>query len=283
MIKGLYTAGAGMMVQMAKQDVVANNIANVNTNGFRKDNVLCQSFPAMLISRLGESEYNAMGQERMLPPVVIGSLGTGAVVKEIVTDHSSGTIKFTGNPTDLAISNEGYYLNGSNIETPEQQLRGSYFVVQTPQGERFSRNGAFMINKDGTLVTSQGMPILSTDDQPINIVNEDGEAAQDFSIDKSGSVLVDGNEIAKLKIVSFTDQQILEKEGGWMRAKTEGQYTVIDNPGIMQGYLEMSNANAVQEMVTLISVVRAYESCQKVVQAEDELLSVAIDQVGSTS
>lgn len=280
MIKGLYTAGAGMMVQMTKQDVVANNIANVNTNGYKKDNVLCQSFPSMLISRLGESQYNALGQEQMLPPVVIGPLGTGAVVKDIITDHSTGSLKFTGNPNDLAISNEGYYLNGSIIENGDQRISESYFVVQTPQGERFTRDGSFKINQEGTLVTNQGLPVMNTENQPISILSDDGEAAEGFAVDKNGSILVNENEVAKLKIVKFADQRNLEKEGAWMRAKA-GNYTVVDNPGVMQGYLEMSNANAVAEMVNLISVVRAYESCQKVVQAEDELMSVAIDQVGS--
>ena len=261
MIKGLYTAGSGMMLQMTKQDVVANNIANVNTSGYKKDNVLCQSFPSMLISRLGESQYDALGQEKILPPVVIGPLGTGAVVKDIITDHSNGALKSTGNPTDLAISNEGY------------------FVVQTPQGERFTRDGSFKINQDGTLVTNQGATVMSTDDKAINILNDDGQVTENFAIDKNGSVLVNNNEIAKLKIVNFADKRSLQKEGAWMKANA--QNTVVDNPGVLQGYLEMSNSNAVQEMVSLISVVRAYESCQKVIQAEDELLSVTIDQVGS--
>ncbi len=280
MIRGLYTAGAGMMVQMAKQDVVANNIANVNTSGYKKDNVLCQSFPSMLISRLGESQYDSLGQEKILPPVVIGPLGTGAVVKDIVTDHSSGTLKFTGNSTDLAISNEGFYLNGSVIENADQRISESYFVVQTPQGERFTRDGSFKINQEGILQTNQGAPVLSSEDEVISILNDDGHVADDFTVDKNGVILVNNQEIARLKIVNFAEQRNLEKEGAWMRAKA-GEYTVVENPGIMQGYLEMSNANAVSEMVTLISVVRAYESCQKVVQAEDELMSVAIDQVGS--
>lgn len=280
MIKGLYTAGSGMMLQMAKQDVVANNLANVNTSGYKKDNVLCQSFPNMLISRLGESQYDSQGQEKLLPPVVIGPLGTGAVVKEIITDHSAGAMKYTGNLTDLAISNEGYYLNGNIVETANQKINESYFVIQTPQGERFTRDGSFKINSDGILVTNQGAAVMSTDNQAISLLNDDGQVAEEFAVDKNGSVLVDGTEVARLKIVNFADQRNLEKEGAWMRARA-GQYTVVENPGIMQGYLEMSNSNAVKEMVNLISVVRAYESCQKVIQAEDELMSVAIDEVAS--
>lgn len=262
MIKGLYTAASGMMLQMNKQDVVANNIANVNTGGYKKDSVICQSFPAMLISRVGESREIA-GKEEMLPPVIIGSLGTGAVVKDIVTDHSQGNIAQTNNPADLAISNEGY------------------FVILTPQGERFTRDGSFKINSDGILVTNQGQPVLSTDNETIQIIDDD-QAGQGFDVDKNGSILINNQEIAGLKIVDFADKKQLEKEGAWLRVK-EGGYTQIDNPGIVQGYLEQSNVNAVKEMVNLINVVRAYESCQKVVQAEDELLGIAIDKVGSIS
>lgn len=264
MIKGLYTAASGMMLQMSKQDVVANNIANVNTGGYKKDSVICQSFPSMLISRLGESQENALGEEQMLPPVVIGPVGTGAVVKNIVTDHSAGNIKQTNNPADLAISNEGY------------------FVVQTPQGERFTRDGSFKINQEGILVTNQGVPVMSTDNQTIQIISDDDQTAENFTINKNGSVMVNDQEIARIKIVNFADQRQLEKEGAWMRVKA-GEYTAVENPGVVQGYLELSNVNAIKEMVNLINVVRAYESCQKVVLAEDELLGVAIDQVGTTS
>jgi len=262
LIKGLYTAASGMMLQMQKQDVVANNIANVNTGGYKKDNVLCQSFPNMLISRLGESQDNAQGREEVLQPVVIGPLGTGAVVKDIITDHGLGTIKVTNNQLDLAISNEGY------------------FAVQTPQGERFTRDGSFKINQEGILVTNQGNTVMSTDNQPINIVADDGTVPESFRIDKNGSVLIDNQEIAKLKVVNFADKRNLEKQGAWMRDKGNA-YTVVEQPGIVQGYLELSNVNVVQEMVKLINVVRAYESCQKVVQAEDEITGVAIDQVGA--
>ncbi len=262
MIKGMYTAASGMMLQMSKQDVVANNIANVNSGGYKKDNVICQSFPSMLISRLGDTRENALGQVEIMPPVVIGPLGTGAVVKDIVTDHSAGNMKLTNNPTDLAISEEGY------------------FVLQTPQGERFTRDGSFKINQQGVLVTNQGATVMSTDNQAINMNTEDGTAPETFTVDKNGSILVNNQEVAKLKIVNFADKRNLQKEGAWMTAKA-GQYITVEKPNVLQGYQEVSNVNAVKEMVNLISVVRAYESCQKVVQAEDELTAAAIDQVGS--
>ncbi|PKM75725.1 MAG: flagellar basal-body rod protein FlgF [Firmicutes bacterium HGW-Firmicutes-15] len=258
MIKGLYTAGAGMMLQMARQDVVANNLANVNTGGYKKDETICQAFPEMLISRLGDTKKNALGQDIILPPVPIGSLSTGAIVKDIVTDHSSGNIKYTENNTDLAISNEGY------------------FVIRTPEGERFTRNGAFKINDVGVLVNDQGYPVIDNNNNPIELQGE-------FSVDKAGNILVDNQVITKLKIAVFADKRFLQKQGDSNMNPRGQTYTEPQNPGVLQGYQEISNVNAVQEMVKLISVMRAYESCQKVVQAEDETMGVAIDQVGAVN
>lgn len=256
MIKGLYTAGSGMMLQMARQDVVANNLANVNTGGYKKDSTICQAFTEMLISRLGDTGQNAQKQMEVLPPIPIGSLGTGAMVKDIVTDHSIGNIKNTGNNTDLAISNEGY------------------FVIRTPEGERFTRNGAFKINDAGLLVNDQGYPVMDNNNNPIELRGE-------FFVDKGGNILVDNQVISKLKIVNFADKRFLQKQGN-SNMDSRGQiYTESQNPGVLQGYQELSNVNAVQEMVALISVMRAYESCQKVVQAEDDTIGVAIDKVGA--
>jgi len=258
LIKGLYTAGSGMMLQMARQDVVANNLANVNTGGYKRDETICQAFPEMLISRLGDTEVNDKNQIEVLPPVEIGRLSTGALVRDIVTDHRDGTIKSTDNPTDLAISNQGY------------------FVINTPEGERFTRNGAFKINDTGTLVNDQGYPVMDTNNNPISLTGE-------FIVDKTGNILVNNETIAQLKIVQFADKRYLQKQGDNNMDAGGQTYTLVDNPGVLQGYQEMSNANAVREMVTLISVVRAYESCQKVVQAEDETMEMAIEQVGAIS
>lgn len=243
-----------MMLQMARQDVVANNIANVNTAGFKKDTALCRSFPDMLMSRLGEVKVDAGGREEPMQPVVIGGLGTGAMVDRIAADYSQGNIKNTDNPFDLALNGDGY------------------FAVETPRGECFTRDGCFKLNDQGVLITNQGYAVLDQDDNPITIEGE-------FSVDSNGNLISGDELIATLKIVNFEDPQALEKVGDNMR--TNAAYTLAQSPRVVQGYMEQSNVNAVKEMVNLITVVRAYESLQKVVQAEDQTLSTAIDQVGN--
>ncbi|MEN6328025.1 MAG: flagellar basal-body rod protein FlgF [Syntrophomonas sp.] len=255
MIKGLYTAGSGMMLQMARQDVVANNLANVNTSGFKKNVAIAKAFPEMLISRLGEVKENANGQKVNVPIEQIGALGTGASVTGVYTDYDNSNIKQTQNPTDLAIAKEGY------------------FVVQTPDGQRFTRSGEFKINNEKILTTNQGYPVLDNNNSNIEV---DGE----LEIDGEGNVNINGQNVTKLKIVNFTNLQNLERLGDTLVNSTETPAEVA-KPEILQGYVEQSNVNPVKEMVTLITVVRAYESLQKMVQAEDELTDVAINQVGS--
>ena len=255
MIKGLYTAGSGMMLQMARQDVVANNLANANTSGFKKNVAIAKAFPEMLMSRLGEVKENANGQKVNVPIQQIGALGTGASVSGVYTDYDNSNIKQTQNPTDLAIVKEGY------------------FVVQTPDGQRFTRSGEFKINNEMILTTNQGYPVLDNNNSPIEV---DGE----LEVDGEGNVNINGENVTKLKIVNFTNLQNLERLGDTLVNSDETPVEVA-KPEILQGYIEQSNVNPVKEMVTLITVVRAYESLQKMVQAEDELTDVAINQVGS--
>lgn len=259
MIKGLYTAGAGMMLQMTRQDVVANNLANVNTSGYKKQVAVAQAFPNMLMSRLGEIEKNSQGEYEPVPVKLIGGLGTGAAIEKIYSEFTLGNIRKTDNATDLALNSDGY------------------FAVLTPQGERYTRNGQFKINSEGILTTNQGYPVLDTGDQTITLEGE-------FLVDETGNISVNGENIAQLKMVSFDNPQYLQREGDNLLAAQEGEEGVnLESPGILQGYIEDSNVNAVKEMVDMINVVRAYEAMQKVVQAEDETTQVAIDQVGSVS
>lgn len=258
MIKGLYTAGAGMMLQMARQDVVANNLANVNTSGYKKQVAVAQAFPNMLMSRLGEIEKNSQGKYEPVPVKLIGGLGTGAVIDKIYNDLSMGNIRKTENATDLALNSDGY------------------FSVLTPQGERYTRNGQFKINSEGILTTNQDYPVLDTGNQPITLEGE-------FLVDEMGNISINGENIARLKTVGFDNPQYLQREGDNLLAVQEEEGINLESPGILQGYIEDSNVNAVKEMVEMINVVRAYEAMQKVVQAEDDTTKVAIDQVGSVS
>ncbi|HWP98349.1 MAG TPA: flagellar basal-body rod protein FlgF [Syntrophomonadaceae bacterium] len=253
MIKGIYTAASGMMLGQTRQDTLANNLANVSTCGYKKDRVASSSFPGMLLNRIENRGSNPNSMSSTVNP--IGLLSSGAAVGTISTDFGEGNLRPTENPLDLALGNE------------------SYFVVSTPEGERFTRDGQFTLNSDGVLTDQQGRAVMDFDDQEITL-------NQDFSIDSSGNIFENGAAVDTLKIVHFADPLSLKKEGSNLVVSTT-EPVIDENPQVKQGYLEESNVNAISEMVDLIKVVRSYESLQKVVQAEDETLQTTIEKVGS--
>jgi len=254
LIKGMYTAAAGMMLQMARQDVVANNLANVNTAGFKRSSTVASAFPAMLMSRLGELDTSSEVPKPQKAEI-IGYLGTGASLAGIITDYSMGNLKPTYIATDIALS------------APD-----TFLVVETPQGIFYTRNGSLKITGEGLLTTNQGYPVLDEFGDYIYIEGE-------FAVDERGYVTDNGEEIARLQVVRFANPDQMEKLGGSLLT-TDQEPELVGNPEILPGYLEESNVIAVQEMVTLINVVRSYESLQKIVQAEDEATQTLLDEVG---
>lgn len=258
MVRGLYTAGSGMMLQMAKQDALSNNIANVNSAGYKKSVTVSKAFPEMLIARIGEEEKTNYATYLPKRPEIIGVLGTGAALGGVYTDYDVGHFKKTDVTTDFAIGHEA-----------------GFFVVETPQGEAFTRDGQFKLTPDLMLTDNNGFPVLDIYDDYIYMEHDD------IAVDSNGIISTDGDELTQFKIVQFEDNNELDKIGSNLFT-TAVAYEELENPGLVQGFIEESNVNAVQEMVNLINVVRNYEALQKVINAEDELMGVAIDKVAST-
>lgn len=243
MIKGIYTAASGMLAESIRTDATANNLANVNTAGFKKDAAVNKSFADMLISRINDG-----------PVQPVGSVGTGAEVDEIVAIHTQGMMRHTGNPLDLAIEGQ------------------SYFAVETPTGVRYTRNGAFSRNSLGELTTADGHAVLAENGRLV--VN-----GSSVTVSEEGIVSVDGIEAGRLRLTEFSDEKRLIKEGSSLfQDAGAGQKQVTGL--VRQGTLEMSNVNAVSEMVNLINGYRAYEVNAKAVQAHDQLLDKAVNEVG---
>jgi len=255
LVRGLYTACSGMLLQMAKQDVIANNLANTNTPGFKKQIAVATAFPGISVSRLGEVKTEA-DRSKPVPPVAIGWLGTGAAIEEIATDYTQGTMQKTDNPTDLAIAGDGF------------------FVIETPQGERYTRNGSFRVNSEGVITTEQGYSVLGRSG-PITVGD------QPFTIDEGGNVLAGDSVVDTLRIVRFADDSRLVRVGDDLYADAGNTARDVEQAQILQGYLEMSNVVAVKEMVEMISALRAYEANQKVIQANDQTLDSLINRVGA--
>jgi flagellar basal-body rod protein FlgG len=244
MIKGIYAAASGMLAESLRTDATANNLANVNTAGFKKDAAVNKSFADMLISRINDG-----------PVQPVGNVGTGAEVDEIVAIHTQGMMRHTGNPLDLAIEGQ------------------SYFAVETPAGVRYTRNGAFARNSLGELTTADGHAVLAENGRLV--VN-----GTSVTVSEEGIISVDGVEAGRLRLAEFTDEKQLIKEGSSLfRDAGAGQKQATGL--VRQETLEMSNVNAVGEMVNLINGYRAYEVNAKAVQAHDQLLDKAVNEVGT--
>lgn len=245
MIRGLYTSASGMLAELARNDVAANNLANANTSGYKKDATIIRAFPEMLLERIEKPENPGQaGYE------TIGKLGTGVLVDEVITIHEQGQIKESSNPFDMALTGNGY------------------FTVETPAGERYTRNGSFTLDGDGYLVTSEGHFVLGQGGR----IQLDGS---DVTVDKQGNITVNGNLVDTLRIVSFADTGQLTKEGNSLF--NGGQALQGFNGQVLQKAIETSNVNPINEMVDLITIMRAYEANQKMIQAHDQTLGKAIE------
>ncbi len=267
-----------MKAQEQKMETVTNNMANVDLNGYKKDVASFKSFPSLLLRRSDDTgNYNLPFGSTNLAPVV-GKLGMGVEYNETYTDFEQGPLKGTKNPFDLALDNKGF------------------FSVQTPQGERYTRNGAFTISKEGFLVTEEGYPLLG-EKGPIPVkknnfkINVEGDVIYNPSLEKRGNFLVTQQEnnweqeeiLDTLKIVDFERPRYLKKQGEslWYDTEISGGARVLaqnNRPGVLEGFLEGSNVNIVKEMVNLITVNRAYEASQKTLQTQDSLLDRLLNQ-----
>ena len=244
MIRGLYTGASGMLAEAMRTDVISNNLANVNTAGFKKDVAVTKDFASMLITRINDGA-----------DAPIGGVGVGTMVDEVATIHSAGAMRNTGNDFDMAMEGKGF------------------FTVETPQGVRYTRNGTFAKNIQGELITQDGYRVLGQNG-PIRIQGTKMVVSDDGSID------IDNQLVGKLQLVEFDNEKQLTKEGASLFAAPAGQRGKPGTGGVRQGFLEMSNVNVINEMVNLITNYRAYEINGKVVQAHDQLIGKAVNEVG---
>ncbi len=248
MIKGLYSAVSAMVMNAARQQVLSHNIANMETPGFKQIFTSVGDFmqnQAVYVNRAnGATNY-------------VGNLGLGSQIGLEYVDFEQGALEETENPLDFAV----------------QQGNG-FFRVDTPDGERYTRDGRFLRDADNNMVTIEGFKVLDDAGQPINL--PDGEV----SLAPDGTIFVNGTQAAKLGIGVFTNprDELQHTEGNLFTGPTTS--TSQDAPRVVQGYLESSNANPSQLMTQLVEVARSYEAAQKLVQNHDELLGKTIASLG---
>lgn len=276
MIKGLYTSAMGMLIQEAEQNVTTNNLANVSTNGYKRDRITFEEFPRMLELRLNDTKL-APGQKDYIPPI-LGNMGTGVILDRITTDHQAGAMRETNSPVDFALDNK------------------AYFAIQTPEGIRYTKDGQFRLTQDGALVTRQGYPVLGVQGgQPQhlqNMIDAEGGLADNvapvtiaddlnFSVTEDGRIIVNNQDSGqRILKVAFRNTNHLDKEGYNTYRLMEGAALYDNNSVMKQGFIETSNVNLVQEMVNMIRLSRAYEANSKILTGIDERIGQAAREVG---
>ncbi|WP_280549047.1 MULTISPECIES: flagellar basal-body rod protein FlgG [unclassified Halomonas] len=255
MIKSLWTAKTGLESQQVKLDVISNNLANVSTNGFKQSRAV---FEDLLYQNMRQPGAQNNIQDRLPSGMQVG---TG--VRPVATErlHTQGGLEATGNSRDMAINGNGF------------------FQVLMPDGSTaYTRDGSFQLNENGQMVTANGYPL-----EPAIIVPDN---ALSVSIGEDGVVTVtepgssQDNQVGQITLSTFVNPTGLESMGGNLYAETTSSGPRNESmPGmngagrLFQGYVETSNVNVVEEMVSMIQTQRAYEINSKAVQTSDEMLA----------
>lgn len=269
MHKGMYVAASGFIAAEKRLDTITNNLANMNTAGFKADRMVFQSYLA-----------GAKGQ----PPGVSTPANPNpaymrqsefVIPSEQYTDHSAGPIKATGNPLDLTLGGDGF------------------FAVMTAGGERYIRSGSFHVGPNGELVTANGAVVLNDQNKAIIVgggtitIDENGviRSQNDSGADPSGDPAMDdassGQDLGRLKVVDFAKPYTLKKEGGGLfRASDPNEAVQPQDTKVMQGHLEQSNVNMIMEMTELIKNQRLAETYQKAITEHDNMTDRLIINVG---
>lgn len=232
-----------MMSSMIRQDVLAANLANVNTVGYKPDRAYNETFSSLFLQNLGT------GRD-------VGSMTLGTRVSGTVTDFTQGALRATGNQLDLAIGGEGF------------------FAVQTAEGVRFTRNGQLTRSADGYLTDQGGNFVLGSDGQRILL------GAGDPTINSEGRIFSSSNaSIGRIGI--FTLDLTTAKKVGANQWSGTATGSMPADTQVRQGFVEASGTNSVREMIEMISTLRSYESAQRVISSIDSTLEKATNQVGS--
>ncbi len=262
---GYYAATGGMVVSFNKLDTITNNLANLNTNGYKRDNLIVGDFLRLYEEKRDELPLENHTKESA--KFYNRSMDRVPHIVEQFTSHTGGALQMTGNKFDVALKRDDLF-----------------FAVKTPSGVRFTRDGSFTLDKEGTVVTKQGYPVLPADyferDQFIRFDTENKEP----TIDDSGRIFVGNNEMTQLMLAQPTDIKKLLKEGDSLYKPVDERRFIIakDANSVQQGFVEKSNVNAVKEMVGMIEAHRMLGMYQKVMDTQmNDLNRDAIEKLAA--
>lgn len=245
MDQGIYTAASGAIAMEDRLNVISNNIANVNTTGFKKDRMSFEQFMKQL-----DTSFLFNGQYKTVPIDVI------SVSKSI--DLTAGAPVKTGNVLDIAVMGEGF------------------FVVSTDKGTRYTRAGSFQLSTDNTMITPEGYRVQGTGGD----ITIDPEKP-DIVIGPTGIITQDSDELSTLQIVKIPPEALLRQGNNLFSIKEGFAPEPVENVSLVQGSLEKANVEPISEMVEMIATARAYDSFQKIIRSVNDAYSYSMRNVGT--
>jgi flagellar basal body rod protein FlgG len=239
MIRGIYSAASGLDAYSLNQDVVAENLANASTPGFRQQGVVYQSFDLALNGQLTGPEDN-------------GGL-LGVVPSQAFTNFQPGPLQYTGNPLDLAAS--------GNV----------FFVLDGQTGPELSRNGTFVLNGNGEVVNTSGLRVRSEGGGPLTIPAQ----TREIGVSADGFVFADGQQVGRLQLEVVANPAVLQRVGPSLFSGIQpGNAPPAGTAVVTRGYRELSNVNPVQEMVSMIAGSRYYEAAQRALRSLSDAIEL---------
>jgi flagellar basal-body rod protein FlgF len=237
----------GLSQQMAANramEVIANNLANLGTPAFKRESVQFEQY----VVPLPATEAEGGGQVNV----------SFVLDRGVLRDLTTGRFEQTGSLLDMSLDGDGY------------------FVVQTPDGERYTRNGHFRLDEQGQVVTEQGY-VLQSDGGAITLQPQDG----DLRVGADGSLSTDLQLLGKLRVVTFNDERALKKAGGSLFDAAGATATPAATVRVRQGMIEKSNVEPVLEISKMIDVMRAYQASADLTKSGEDLLKQAIEKIGA--
>lgn len=255
MLRSLYTGWTGMYNEQKRLDVISNNIANSATVGYKKEGVTSQAFDDVLTIKIRDESEDWKQRQ-------IGNMNLGVKIGEVYTDYTQGSLRESGNTFDLAIDGSGFFT--VNVTDSAGATH-----------ERYTRAGNYNMTYDGYIVDVNGNH-LQGESGDVQVPVDAGRIV----IDEVGGIYADGELVDTLIIKDFEDYDYLKKFGDTYYEPVKGAQEKEAAYSIRQGYAEQSNVNVVSEMVNLISITRAYEANQKVIQSVDSTMELAVSSVG---
>jgi flagellar basal-body rod protein FlgG len=249
MYQGFYELTSGMITQQRNLNTISNNMANIETIGYKSDKMTMSTFDEQMLLRTGRVAKRNNTQLGTQTPIVKAD--------QTYTDYSQGSPQETDGKYDFCISGDGF------------------FSVRTNSGVQYTRNGAFSVSDNGTLMLDNIGPVLGADGNTITIDNEN------FTVSEDGRIYSEtGRLLGQLRVTTFDTATLHKEDNGMYTTTTDGGTDATGQTDILYGYLETSNVDMIDEMTDMISAERAYQGAAQMLKMYDNVLDQASNTVG---